>query len=82
MAGLPRDMGVATPKASVREMAVQTVGLFFPSSRDMNRFVQQNEAESRARSDAIGEPKRIFISAVSPGRGYWCALLIAITLSL
>lgn len=69
--GLPRDMGVTTQKTSVREMGVQTVGLFFPSSRDLNRFVQHNDAEARAKSDAIGEPKRIFISAVSPGRGYW-----------
>ncbi|XP_078590947.1 double zinc ribbon and ankyrin repeat-containing protein 1-like isoform X8 [Branchiostoma floridae x Branchiostoma japonicum] len=56
----------APPSSTV---ATQTVGLFYPSFREMQQR-EMREAEEREKVEKMSD-KRPPVSAVSPGKGYW-----------
>ncbi|KAI8505519.1 metal ion binding [Branchiostoma belcheri] len=56
----------APPSATV---ATQTVGLFYPSFREMQQR-EAREAGEREKAERMSD-KRPPVSAVSPGKGYW-----------
>ncbi|KAG7315503.1 hypothetical protein KOW79_021591 [Hemibagrus wyckioides] len=60
------------PVASVMrgvDAQTQTAGLFYPSSTDLQKRSQQREAEL-SRQGQMSD-RKLLLSAVSPGRGFW-----------
>eukprot|EP00058_Branchiostoma_floridae_P025107 XP_002610597.1 hypothetical protein BRAFLDRAFT_202710 [Branchiostoma floridae] len=67
---VPISLPVSPPKAPPSStVATQTVGLFYPSFREMQQR-EMREAEEREKAEKMSD-KRPPVSAVSPGKGYW-----------
>lgn len=68
---LPAESGLQTaaPKVKTREAGVQTIGLHFPSSREMQRIQDEYDAKLRKLKDV--RDHRPMLTAISPGKGYW-----------
>lgn len=64
-----------TPERAVHTQAVatQTVGLFYPSEREMKKRMAA-EDEKIAMEKQMRDRKPL-LTAVSPGRGQWAALI-------
>ncbi|ELU16303.1 hypothetical protein CAPTEDRAFT_151808 [Capitella teleta] len=58
----------ATPTAKY-DMATQTVGLFFPSQKEIN--AKDKEEEDKLAIERQMRDRKPLMTAISPGRGYW-----------
>lgn len=70
----PQWMPVSMPlphqvRKPTRTMATQTVGLTYPSERELAK--KQAEQEDKMSFDKVQKDRRPLLTAVSPGRGYW-----------
>ncbi|XP_067682776.1 double zinc ribbon and ankyrin repeat-containing protein 1-like isoform X1 [Haliotis asinina] len=66
---LPVSFPVATTPKPMTTVACQTVGLFYPSQRGMEK--QKEIEEEKAALEKQMRDRRPLLTAISPGRGYW-----------
>ena len=54
------------PKRDMSTVQTQTVGLFYPSTKTLEKYLAEDETRK-----VFKEEKKIPLSGVSPGKGYW-----------
>lgn len=66
----PTPVAPLTPKvAATRNEATQTVGLYYPSVRELEK--KKEEEEDKMALEKWMRDRKPLLTAVSPGRGYW-----------
>ncbi|KAL3873518.1 hypothetical protein ACJMK2_036625 [Sinanodonta woodiana] len=66
---LPVTMSPAMVPRPTNDMGTQTVGLFYPSTREMGK--QKEKEEEKEAFEKSMRDRKPLLTAVSPGKGYW-----------
>lgn len=66
---LPMSRGHVPMSRSMHSVATQTVGIFYPSQREMQK--REEEAAEKAAFEKQMRDRQPLMTAISPGRGYW-----------